>query len=164
MAMSVIAQQIEKEKTSRWPYYIVGFFVVIFAMNAALIYFAYSSFSGLAVKDYYQKSYFYDAQRSAAKTLGWSVAMDIKTPLELNKDLPVFFSVLDKGGAPIRGAAVFVTVRRLTTDRFDTRYELKETGAGYAGVLRLSGAGRWEIFVEAQKQGRQVEKRFKVRL
>lgn len=164
MSADIMIKHTEDKKGLNWPYVIVGFFAVVFAMNAYLIFTAYKNFDGLADENYYQKGLFYDAHRAEARNIGWSFGLDLGSELEVNKDIPFVLSVLDKEGVPLKGAAIVATLRRLTTDKYDVAHVLTEGKAGYSGVMRMPLAGKWEVFVEAEKDGKKVVKRFNVEL
>ncbi|VAV83389.1 hypothetical protein MNBD_DELTA01-1397 [hydrothermal vent metagenome] len=158
----VIKKNMDGKKGLNWPLTIVVFFAVVFAMNSYLIYTAYKNFDGLTDENYYQKGLFYDANRSAAKKIGWSFALDFKDVPATKIDLPFVLRLRDKTGAPLLGASVVATLRRLTTDKYDDVYVLTETGEGYTGVMHVPLAGKWEVFVEAEKDGEKLVKHFEM--
>ncbi len=160
MTTEVMKKDINPKKGLNWPLAIVIFFAVVFAMNSYLIYTAYKNFDGLTDENYYEKGLFYDAHRSAARKIGWSFALDFKDEPRTNTELPFVLTLRDKAGAPLSGASVVATLRRLTTDKDDDAYVLTETEAGYVGVMRIPRAGRWEVFVEAEKDGEKLVKHF----
>ncbi len=160
MTTEVMKKDINPKKGLNWPLAIVIFFAVVFAMNSYLIYTAYKNFDGLTDENYYEKGLFYDAHRSAARKIGWSFALDFKDEPRTNTELPFVLTLRDKAGVPLSGASVVATLRRLTTDKDDDAYVLTETEAGYVGVMRIPRAGRWEVFVEAEKDGEKLVKHF----
>jgi len=164
METGVMTDQGEDKKGLNWPLTIVVFFAVVFLMNAFLIYTSYKNFDGLTDENYYQKGLFYDARRAAEREAGWSFALDLKSEPAANKDVPFLISLFDKEGEALRGATVVATLRRLTTDKYDDKIVLAEGEAGYVGVMRMPLAGKWEVFVEAEKEGKKVVKRFNLEL
>jgi len=164
MTTEVMKKDIKEKKGINWPMAIVIFFSIVFVMNAYLIYTAYTNFDGLTDDNYYQKGLFYDANRNAAKEIGWGFALEYKETLATNIDIPFVLKLSDKAGAPLTGATVVATLRRLATDKYDDAYKLTETEAGYTGVMSIPMAGTWEVYVEAEKNGVRLTKRIKLKI
>ncbi len=164
MTADVMKKNIDNKKGLNWPLAIVIFFSVVFVMNAYLIFTAYTQFDGLVDDNYYQKGLFYDANRNAARQIGWGFALEFKEPLATNRDIPFVLKLSDKSGAPLTGATVAATLRRLATDKYDDLYMLTETEGGYTGVMSIPMAGTWEVYLEAEKDGVRLTKRIKVQI
>ncbi len=164
MMTEVMKKDMKEKKGINWPMAIVIFFSVVFVMNAYLIYTAYTNFDGLVDDNYYQKGLFYDANRDAAKQIGWGFELKFKDTLATNRDIPFVLKLSEKTGVPLTGATVVATLRRLATDKYDDVYQLTETEAGYTGVMSIPMRGTWEVYVEAEKDGARLTKRIKLKI
>jgi len=130
---------------------LIGFFGVIFAVNALFVYVAEETFSGGDTSDPYRRGLNYNATLRAAERQaerGWQtdVAYDDKTGrLEL--------SFLDKSALPITGLGIKATLSRPATDREDRRVAMVETSPGvYAANVTLA-PGLWVLSVASRKAG-----------
>ncbi len=164
MTTDVLKKNMKEKKGLNWPLAIVIFFSVVFVMNAYLIYTAYTNFDGLVDDNYYQKGLFYDANRNAAEQIGWGFELKFKDTLATNRDISFVLNLSDKTGAPLKGATVAATLRRLATDKYDDLHMLTETEAGYTGVMSIPMAGTWEVYIEAEKDGLRLTKRIKLEI
>jgi nitrogen fixation protein FixH len=130
---------------------LIGFFGVIFAVNALFVYVAEETFSGGDTSDPYRRGLNYNATLKAAERQverGWQtdVAYDDKTGrLEL--------SFLDKSALTITGLGIKATLSRPATDREDRRVAMVETSPGvYAANVTLA-PGLWVLSVASRKAG-----------
>ena len=130
---------------------LIGFFGVIFAVNAIFVYAAEETFSGGDTSDPYRKGLDYNATLRAAERQterGWQteIAYDAKTGrLALN--------FVDKSALPITGLGINATLSRPATDKEDRRVAMVETTPGvYAGTVSLA-PGLWVLSVASHKGG-----------
>ena len=106
-----------RERTSAWiPWVFVGFFVVVFGANAAMVAFALTTWTGVETDHPYEDGNAYqkilDAEHRQAE-LGWKVDLDFQAK---NRDhAAVTVTMLERDSAPIRRAAVHVRFLRPTT-------------------------------------------------
>jgi nitrogen fixation protein FixH len=143
---------------------LVGFFGVMFVVNAIFVYFAVATFSGGDTSDPYRKGLDYNETVRAAERQaedGWQtdIVYDGKRKrLEL--------SFLDKRALPIAGLTVKGRLSRPATDKEDRKIELAEMAHGvYAATIDLA-PGVWVLSVASRKSGAQpiVAYRLKKRL
>ena len=130
---------------------LIGFFGVMFIVNAIFVYFALATFSGGDTSDPYRKGLHYNDTLKAQERQterGWQteVAYDDKT-----RQLRLSF--LDKTAAPITGLRIGARLSRPATDREDRRIDLAEMSQGvYAATVDLA-PGLWVISVASRKGG-----------
>lgn len=131
---------------------LLGFFGVVMAANAALVYFAGQSWTGLTTEHSYTEGLRYNDTLDAAaaqKALGWSA--DIKVD-DAARSLTVVMR--DAAGRPLDDLAVSGTLIRPTSEGFDRPVDLSFTGDGrYAGRLDLPLDGQWHLDLHAERQG-----------
>ena len=128
---------------------LVGFFAIVFAVNAYFIRAALSTHTGVVANEPYRKGLKYNERIAASEqqaSLGW------KDEIVLAPDgrrLVVTFR--DKGGEPVGGLEVSATIGRAATSREDIPLSLRETSAGqYEAPLTLAGEGRYVANIEAR--------------
>lgn len=127
---------------------ILGFFVVVFAANGALIYYAVSGFSGLETGNAYQKGREYNlvlAEMEAQKALGWTSQIKtatVKTPGRLMTRMLV--TVHDRAGAPVDGLKIRATMFRPVSAGADQAMDMTGSGGGhYEADFLLAYDGNW---------------------
>jgi nitrogen fixation protein FixH len=138
-----------------YPYIFVGAFAVVLAVNAALYYFASSTFTGLFTDKAYEKGLAYNdalAAEEAQRRLGWTVEAEVTPgPAEAGRrpaDLAVRFA--DRDGRPVGGLTVSALLRRPTQAGHDLRVELRSLGPGrYGAPVVLPLPGQWDLQVVA---------------
>jgi len=107
------------------------------------------------VDDPYQHGLHYDAERSARARLGWQARFerDALRPAAA----PLRFTLVDKAGAPVDGAAVRVTVRRTAGGGEERRGEARALGAGrYAVELAIPEPGFWDVRLDVRRGADEV--------
>lgn len=83
-----------------------------------------------------------DAEREARQRLGWT----IEVPAAPVAPGALAFTIRDRAGAPLEGAAIAVEASRAETSRGKLRAEARAEGAGrYAVDLPFTAAGRWDV-------------------
>jgi nitrogen fixation protein FixH len=137
--------------------WISGFFGVIFAANAALIYLAFSSFPGLEVASSYQAGQQFNNEIQAAAeqaSRGWQVEVGAA---RIGADARLTAVFAGSTGAPERELAVLVALSHPTDTRHDRRATLVETSPGfYTADIKDIAAGGWTLVVEAEADGQRV--------
>jgi len=128
---------------------LIGFFGVMFIVNAIFVYAAVTTFSGGDTSDPYRKGLNYNQtlkadERQAERGWRTDIAYDEKTRrLEL--------SFLDKNAAPITGLTINGKLSRPATDREDRHVVLAETSQGvYAADVELA-PGLWVLSAASRK-------------
>lgn len=129
---------------------LVGFFLVVFAVNGVFLYVSLNSHPGVISDDAYREGLNYNrdlenADRQAG--LGWK-----KTVSAADGLIGVRFA--DRDGAPLTGLSISATVRRPVHDRADRTLAFREIGGG---VYQMTGAplgvGRWSVKILATYPG-----------
>lgn len=139
---------------SRWiPWGFVGFFLVVFAANGALVAFALNSWTGVETESAYEQGLRYNAALEAAKAqreLGWSAELDYASEGAQRGRLGLLLR--DAEGRGIHGAAVVARFVRPSHEGHDFEAPLREVGDGrYAASVTLPLAGLWEIRMKAER-------------
>ncbi len=129
---------------------LIGFFVVIFAVNGIMVYKAESTFGGLDTDDAYRKGLAYNERVAAAAAqakLGWR---DTLAYVPETQRLRV--ALTDPDGAAVSGLTVTAQVQRPATTRFDQELILEQTGPGtYEADAAGLEAGWWTVDVAARR-------------
>jgi len=152
-----------EEKRSLWPYLIAGFLAAVFFVNLTMLALAIKSDDGLTDADYYEKGLFYTSRLKAEGELGWVVKFSFKKRASAAKELPVEVEIT-RDGEPVEGVSVKVVLKRPATSRFDAEFGLRESGASYNGDLLIPSGGLWDIDVVAEKDGKSMERVFRVKV
>ncbi|HEX2449189.1 MAG TPA: FixH family protein [Methyloceanibacter sp.] len=130
---------------------LVGFFGVMFVVNAIFVYFAVATFSGGDTSNPYRKGLDYNETLKAAERQaerGWQTELAYDGE---RKRLSLSF--LDKGALPVTGLTIKGRLSRPATDREDRKVELAETSQGvYAATIDLA-PGLWVLSVASRKGG-----------
>jgi nitrogen fixation protein FixH len=130
---------------------LIGFFGVIFAVNAIFVYAAEKTFSGGDTSDPYRKGLDYNATLRAAERQaerGWQtdLAYDGKTGR-------LALTFVDKSAQPIAGLAINARLSRPATDKEDRRIAMVETSPGvYAATVTLA-PGLWVLSLASHQAG-----------
>lgn len=125
--------------------FVLGFLVVI-AVNGAMVYVALGSFSGLVTDRPYDRGRAYNTTleaRAKQESLGWTARFALEPQGDGTQRL--LLEMLDRAGAPVAGATVDTTLVRPVERGHDRSVSLSERGAGrYAGAVALDLPGLWE--------------------
>jgi nitrogen fixation protein FixH len=146
-----------KPASGRWiPWVFVGAFGLIIAVNAALIWFAVGSFSGLAEAHPYQAGLEYNrtlAEARAQEALGWKAELSLAPAAEPGA-VRVSASLVDGHGHAIEGATVEAEFVRPAARGHDRAALLApQAGGGYAAIVPLGLKGQWEVRLVARSGG-----------
>ena len=143
---SVVSKPIDKYI----PWMIVAFFVVIIAVNAVFVTIAIKTRPGIVTEEAYEKGLAYnqtldDAAKQAA--LGWHGTIAYTSG-------NLTYTLTDKAGAAITGAAVSADIRRPVGDTYDTTAVLNDAGNGlYQSKMDFPLKGLWQVRVNSTKDG-----------
>jgi len=139
----------------------VLFFAAVFAINAALIYSAISTYSGVVASEPYRKGLFYNDRILAderQQRLNW---LDTLT---IDRAGRVALTMTSADGHPILGLNVVATVGRPSTSREDVQLSLSAGTAGlYQAQTKPLGAGSWIVSIEARASAELGEPIFRAR-
>lgn len=153
-----------EKKRSLWPYLIAGFLAVVFLVNFTMLALAIKSDDGLTDPDYYEKGLFYTSRLKSEAELGWKIGFSFTNGASpASKNHPVRIEVT-KDGSPVKGVSVRVVLKRPATSRFDAGFDFVESGGSYSGTVVIPSAGFWDVDVVAEKDGRSMERVFRVRV
>ncbi|RBP03539.1 nitrogen fixation protein FixH [Roseiarcus fermentans] len=133
-----------------------GFFLVMFAANGALIYFALHTLHGEALENSYDASQAFNrliAEARAQDDRGWKA--DVLTRAE-GAGERVMVEFHDRDGAPIADLAVTARFQHPFDAALDRTTTLVSDGGGYEGVATPIGRGRWTLVIEASRGAERV--------
>ncbi|PCI51677.1 MAG: hypothetical protein COB49_01075 [Alphaproteobacteria bacterium] len=126
--------------------WIVGFFLIIFTVNAIMAYIAVGTWGGLETQDAYRKGLYYNDEIAAAeeqKKSGWKISLK-HSPGVLQPDRLDVEIIWPESDLP--PAKVVALITRAVTDAFDQEIILTKTGSNiYTGPLSLPQAGQWNV-------------------
>ncbi len=126
--------------------WIVGFFLIIFIVNAIMATIAVGTWGGLETNDSYRKGLYYNDEIAAAeiqKSSGWKIALS-HSPSGLQNDrLDVEISWPEGDLPPAKVTAI---ISRAVTNAYDQQIILTKSGKNiYTAPLNLPQAGQWNI-------------------
>ena len=128
---------------------LVGFFLVVFAVNGFMAYKAELTFAGLDTNDPYRKGLDYNERIAAARAqsrLGWRDRTDY---VPATRRLRV--TLTDKAGGAVSGLTVTAELERPATSRFDQKLSLKQMGSGiYEADVSGLEPGTWTVTLWAR--------------
>lgn len=157
-----------RTRRSLWiPWAFVGFFGVVFAVNAVLVTIALDSFNGMSIEGAYDRGIAYNqvlVEREAQKALGWRPSLAFEQEGEGFGTLDLRLE--DAKGYPLKGADVLVELRRPAEDGHDLEVAMVEASPGrYEAEVALPLAGQWDarVRVEHSRGSLRVDERLFVK-
>jgi len=155
---------VEKVRTGRWQVTgrfvllsLVGFFAVVFAVNAVMVRAAMSTFSGVEVASSYKAGLKFGADRREADQqdgLGWHV--DGRIARERSGQ-PVFeFDVRDRAGALVPGLTVEASLAHPADNRRDQAIAMREIRPGVFSGVFAPLSGQWELKLDLLRGAERV--------
>ena len=133
-----------------------GFFLVMFAANGALIYFALHTLHGEQMENSYDASQAFNkriAEARAQDDRGWKA--DVLTRAE-GAGERVMVEFHDKTGAAISDLAVTARFEHPFDAALDRSVPLVSDGDNYEGVATPVGRGRWTLIIEGSRGAERV--------
>lgn len=131
----------------------LGFFAVVFAVNGVFVYFATSTWTGLATDNAYVRGLAYNRVLEAAeaqRALGWNVRFEVAGTGLRAATISAHFS--DADGAPLEDLAVNAEFRRPATEGYDHVVALTAVSPGeYGATVDLPLAGNWDVRLAARQ-------------
>lgn len=146
----------EDPRRSRWiPWAFVGFFVVVILVNGTMIWFAFSSWTGLEAKSAYKQGRVYNQALERARTqdaLGWTVDFDFeKTGVRRAR---LALELEDASANLIRGARVDARLQRPTHEGHDFETLLAwQPNGRYEAEIPFPLAGVWDVKLDVAAPG-----------
>jgi nitrogen fixation protein FixH len=138
--------------------YLVAFFGVVFAANAALVKFTIDTLPGVEVDSAYRASLAFNAETAAAQAQaqrGWRVVAHVER--DNGGDARLRIDARDAAGVPLGGVGFTARLARPTDERGDRLFALVERETGiYAGNAAGVGPGQWDLVVEAARGSERV--------
>lgn len=145
-------------RRDRWiPWVFVAGFAVVVAVNATMIVYAVSSFSGLATANPYERGVEYNrvlAEQDRQAALGWTLVPEFAPGRAGTNAGVLTLRAAGADGAPLRGLAVAVELTRPIDAVPPVEFALRETGDGlYRAEIALPRAGQWDLHIVARLGG-----------
>ena len=129
---------------------LVGFFLLVFAVNGAFVYFSLSSHPGTTARDAYREGLEYNRVLERAdrqQALGWRAEI-------LQDGGAVRLRLQDAAGAAVTGLGGKAQIGRPASDAEDRIFDVAETAPGaYEAAGLLPGPGRWKVVFEMEDGG-----------
>ncbi|MBC8267936.1 MAG: FixH family protein [Rhodospirillaceae bacterium] len=142
--------------SSRKPLWLlIGGFSIALIANAALVYFATSSWTGLETKQHYAKGLAYNDNLDGAKrqqALGWQdkTTVTFTTAETVSGTSEIRFS--SKDGKNLDDLEVWILATRPTNEGYDREFTLAAAGDGvYRGAFTLPLKGQWDFRILARR-------------
>jgi nitrogen fixation protein FixH len=139
------------DRRSGWiPWIFVGGMLLVVAVNGALIFFAFDSWTGLAADHAYERGRQYNRALQASErqdALGWSLHAHLyREP----SGAAMVVEALDREGRGLEGLVVEVLLERPLGKPDPQRVMLVPEGPGrYAGRLAALAKGQWNVLIAA---------------
>jgi len=128
-----------------YPRLFVGGFAVVLVVNATMVWFAATTFPGLATEDAYRKGVAYNDALAAAhrqEALGWQVDL----AFEAGPPGSVAATYRDRDGRPVDGLGVTARLIRPMGRGLDRDLPLAALGPGlYGAPVVLAARGQWDV-------------------
>jgi nitrogen fixation protein FixH len=129
------------------PWAFVGFFLVVFAVNGAMMTIAFKTWTGLDTENAYQEGLAYNdrlAERRAQQALRWQAGFAFTASGPRQGEIAL--TLADADGNPLSRAAVTAALVRPTQAGHDITVTLDHQGDGrYAADVALPLAGQWDV-------------------
>ncbi len=142
-------------KRSLIPLAFFAFFGVVLSANAAMVYIAVQSWTGLEYSGYYLKGLRHNDTLAAIdrqNARGWTSAVSVVARGHRRIDFTV--TLQDRNGEALTGARAVASFRRPTHAGHDFRVTLEPIGIGrYGRTVSLPLAGQWQVNVELDRGG-----------
>jgi nitrogen fixation protein FixH len=133
---------------------LVGFFVVVGAVNAVMIAAAISTFAGLESDSPYQAGLAFDQEIAAARaqqTLHWQV--QAKVARTDGGETLIEISARDADGAPLPGLGATASLVHPTDRRLDRDLAMTPDGPGHFSGTTVTAAGQWDVVIDLSRDG-----------
>lgn len=143
---------VERKPIDRWlPWTFVAFFAVVIVVNAIMVYFAATSWTGIHTTKHYLKGLDYNRTLEAVeqqKARGWTSTLSVASD---NDGLRLDLDLRDVGERALTGAEVTAQFVRPTHEGYDLEIKLVDYGKGYyTGRLQAPLPGQWDVHVVAK--------------
>jgi nitrogen fixation protein FixH len=129
--------------------WLVGFFGLVFIVNAVMVRAAISTFGGLETQSSYKAGLMFESEVARAERqqdLHWQV--DGKLGRGRQGQAMLDISVRDAHGAPVTGLTADATLAHPTDERLDHVIHLSKVGAGAFHGEASGHSGQWDLIVD----------------
>jgi nitrogen fixation protein FixH len=139
-----------------YPWIFVAAMGLVVLVNAGMIWFAVSTFTGLSTEDPYDKGLAFNRTLAAAETqaaLGWQVDVDAAaSPAGAAPTVTLAVAFRDRAGRMLDGLQVRAFLVRPTSAGHDRAVDLAAAGEGrYRATAALALRGEWLLTIVASK-------------
>lgn len=135
----------------------LGFFGVVFAVNAVMVRAAISTFGGLEVASSYQAGLNFTREEKAAHAqdaLHWQVAAKLSAAADGETRLDV--TAEDASGQPLRGLIATARLDHPEHRASDRVIALAKEGPGRFGGTTVQAIGQWDLVIELVRDGKRL--------
>lgn len=140
---------------------VVAFFAAVLAVNAAMIYAALSTYSGVTAAEPYRKGLHYNERVRASERQAQLNWQDV---VKIDRDGRVSLSITAADGRPVPNLSVELSIARPSTNRQDKTLRLvAQGGGGYGAAIAPLEPGAWIVGVEARATAAESEPIFRSR-
>jgi nitrogen fixation protein FixH len=133
---------------------LVGFFVLVFAVNGIMVHAAISTFGGVDTPSSYHAGLVFESEVAKAEhqqALHWQV--DGKLKRESGGEVVLDISVRDAQGAPVTGLSADARLAHPADERLDHVIPVARNGAGRFHGESKAKPGQWELIVDFYRGG-----------
>ena len=137
--------------------WLVGFFGLVFAVNAVLVQAATSTFGGVETHEFLQGGLQFESEVARAErqqALHWRV--DGKLKRDAQGEAVLDISVRDANGNPVTGLTADATLAHPADARLDHIIPLCADGAGRFHGAGQGQSGQWELIVDFYRDSERV--------
>ncbi|OYQ35596.1 hypothetical protein CHU95_07700 [Niveispirillum lacus] len=138
-----MAMTIDQPRKSNWiPWVFVGAMLVVIAVNAVMVTYALSSYSGLAVEKPYERGVRYNDVLAAQKgqdALGWRVSVNVEAG-------QLVLRLQDRNGQPLNDVGITGRLERPVSNAAPLPLDFEATGDGrFVARLDAPYPGQWDV-------------------
>lgn len=147
-------------KGDKWiPWSFVAMFGVILIANGTMMFFAFTTWNGMATNDSYRRGLAYNQslkEKEAQAQMGWKMASGFRSTGRLAGE--VRLRMTDRTGQPLSGATIVALVRRPVTKGSDFKLHFNHVGNGrYRSRASFPFPGQWELRYQVDHAGRRFQ-------
>jgi len=156
--MSPVQDTKPREMTGRTVlFWLIGFFALIFGVNAVMVKAATSTFGGVQTSSSYKAGLMFKQEIAAAErqtALNWRVEGKLVHGKAGEAVLDI--AVLDGKGNAVTGLAATAHLEHPADARRDHDVPLSLTGAGRFHGVATAPSGQWELIIDLERGGERV--------
>ena len=132
---------------------LVGFFGIVAAVNAVMMFAAISTLSGLDSDSPYQAGLAFDEEIVAARAqqaLHWQVDANVERD---EGGTIVEITARDADGTPLPGLTATASLAHPADRRLDRDLAITQDGPGHFRAVTGTAAGQWDLVIELSRDG-----------